>query len=140
MTALAPASRQFVSTTPELAVRTYDGPALTARLPALTTFATAGARVPLSRHPGWLVVLREGLGHEPYALEALRGERSVGVMALACVRSLLFGRYLVSLPYLNSGGVFAEDASAAAALTDRAVELADRLRVRYLELRHEWAL
>lgn len=139
MTLLAPASRQFVSNA-ELIVRTHSGPELAARLPALTTFATAGARVPLSRHPGWLEVLRNGLRHEPYALEAVRGERTVGVMALACVRSLLFGRYLVSLPYLNSGGALAEDASAAAALTDRAVELADRLRVRYLELRHEWAL
>jgi FemAB-related protein (PEP-CTERM system-associated) len=140
MTLLAPASRQLVSTTPELTVQTYAGAELAARLPALTAFATAGTRVPLSRHPGWLVVLRDGLSHEPYAVEAIRKGRTVGVMALACVRSLLFGRYLVSLPYLNSGGTLAEDANVAAALTDRAVELADRLRVRYLELRHEWAL
>src|SRR5207245_2759090 len=137
MTLLAHAPRHIASPARELSVRTYAGPELAGRLPALTAFATAGARVPLSRHPDWLKVLREGLGHEPYALEAVRGGRTVGVMALACVRSLLFGRYLVSLPYLNSGGAYAEDGPAAAALTDRALEPADRLRVPYLDLRPE---
>jgi FemAB-related protein (PEP-CTERM system-associated) len=124
----------------EPAVRTYTGRELADRLPALTAFAASGPRVPLSRHPGWLAVLAEGLGHTPYALEAVRGERTAGLMSLAFVRSLLFGRFLVSLPYLNYGGAVAEDDRAAAALTDRAVELADQLRVRYLELRHEWAV
>lgn len=41
------------------------------------------------------------------------------------------------MPYLNYGGVSADDAPTAARLVDRAVELADELRVRYLELRHE---
>ena len=58
-------------------------------------------------------------------------------MPLCYVRSLLFGRFLVSLPYLNTGGVLADDEKIAMALIDRAVELADRLKVRHLELRHE---
>ena len=95
--------------------------------------------MPLSRHPGWLTVLEHGLGHTPIALEAVRDGQTVGLMSLAFVRSLLFGRFLVSLPYLNSGGTLATDSAAADALTDRAVELADSLNVRFLELRHEWA-
>jgi FemAB-related protein (PEP-CTERM system-associated) len=58
-------------------------------------------------------------------------------MALCHVRSLLFGRYLVSLPYLNYGGALADDDSVAGLLIDRAVQMARDLRVRYLELRHE---
>ena len=53
------------------------------------------------------------------------------------MRSLLFGRFLVSLPYLNYGGVLADDEAVAGRLLDRAVDLADQLHVRYLELRHE---
>ncbi|HEY1379582.1 MAG TPA: FemAB family XrtA/PEP-CTERM system-associated protein [Gemmataceae bacterium] len=140
MTALNHGLGQLLSPAPDAAVRTYTGPALTDRLPALAAFATAGDRVPLSRHPGWLPVLEQGLGHTPFALEAVRGGRTVGVMGLAFVRSVLFGRFLVSLPYLNTGGAVAADGRAAAALTDRAVELAEQLKVRYLELRHEWAL
>jgi FemAB-related protein (PEP-CTERM system-associated) len=44
------------------------------------------------------------------------------------------------LPYLNTGGVMAEDPAVAAALIDRAVALANELGVRYLELRHEQPL
>jgi serine/alanine adding enzyme len=140
MTLLNSSPGQRLSAAREPTVRTYTGQELADRLPTLTAYVAAGQRVPLSRHPGWLSVLERGLGHTPYALEATRGERTVGVMPLAYVRSLLFGRFLVSLPYLNYGGAVADDDRTAAALTDRAVELAIRLRVRYLELRHEWAI
>jgi FemAB-related protein (PEP-CTERM system-associated) len=124
----------------ELRVRTLTGADLAARLPGWEPFALAGARVPLSRHPGWLGVLGEGLGHSAYGLEAVRDGKLVGTLGLAYVRSLLFGRFLVSLPYLNYGGVTAEDDTTAAALVGQAARLADELDVRYLELRHEWAL
>jgi FemAB-related protein (PEP-CTERM system-associated) len=139
MTTLNRLLGQPKSSAHDTAVHVHAGPALDARLPALIEFATAGGRVPLSRHPGWLPVLRRGLGHVPFALEAVRGGRTVGTVNLAFVHSYLFGRFLVSLPYLNTGGVLTTDARAARALTDQAVELADRLKVRYLELRHEWA-
>ena len=91
----------------------------------------------LSRHPGWLEVFRRGFQHEPFCLVGIEAGETVGLMALALVESRLFGRFLVSLPYLNSGGVLAADAPTATALVDRAAELADRWDVRYLELRHE---
>ncbi|MHB8973871.1 MAG: FemAB family XrtA/PEP-CTERM system-associated protein [Pirellulaceae bacterium] len=91
----------------------------------------------LSGHPGWLAVFAEGLRHEPYCIEAVVEDRIVGILPLAYVRSLLFGRFLVSLPYINSAGIIADDPAVAIALIDRAVTLADELNVRYLELRHE---
>jgi FemAB-related protein (PEP-CTERM system-associated) len=66
--------------------------------------------------------------------------QSVGFLPLALVKSWLFGRFLVSLPYRSSAGVVAADDQVAAALIDQAVELADQLDVRYLELRHEHKL
>jgi FemAB-related protein (PEP-CTERM system-associated) len=90
----------------------------------------------LSRHPAWLRILRDGLDHEVYCVEALEDGRTTGFLPLAFVRSVLFGRFLVSLPYLNLGGVWADDATQHR-LIDRALELADVLCVRYLELRHE---
>ena len=82
-------------------------------------------------------MLRSGLGHVPFLLEAVRDNQAVGWLPLALVRSHLFGRFLVSLPYLNSAGLAVEDANVGAALIDRAVRLADEQDVRYLELRHE---
>jgi FemAB-related protein (PEP-CTERM system-associated) len=77
------------------------------------------------------------LGHEVYAVEATAGGCTVGYLPLALVSSMLFGRFLVSLPYLNTNGVVAQAADVRAELVTRAATLADELNVRYLELRHE---
>ena len=96
----------------------------------------AGARG-LHCGPEWLRALGAGLRHPTYLIEAHQGGRAVGVLPLALVKSMLFGRFLVSLPYVNWAGVIAQDEAVAGALIDRAVHLADELDVRYLELRHE---
>ena len=67
----------------------------------------------LCADPRWLLALRDGLGHTPYLLEAEVDQSTVGSLPLALVKSRLFGRFLVSLPYLNSAGVIAEDTSVA---------------------------
>jgi FemAB-related protein (PEP-CTERM system-associated) len=121
-------------------VRTHSGPGLPAEYPRLADYVRSRGAVALSRHPGWLTVLRDGLGHVPYCLEAVQAGQTCGVLPLAYLRSWLFGRFLVSLPYLNSAGVVAEDDQAANALIAEAVRLADALGVKYLEMRHELAL
>jgi FemAB-related protein (PEP-CTERM system-associated) len=127
--------------TKALTVRVLDRRALVPALPRLERYLLRdGPLVPLSRHPAWLNVLADGLRHAPFCLEAAEGERTCGFLALADVRSYLFGRFLVSLPYLNYGGPVADDAATERVLIDQAVRLADDLGVRYLELRHERAV
>jgi FemAB-related protein (PEP-CTERM system-associated) len=121
-------------------VRVHDPKAWPECRGRLDEYMARSGPAPLSRQLTWLSVLQQGLRHIPYCLEATDGERTRGVLPLAYVRSLLFGRFLVSLPYLNYGGVVADDADAARALIDAAVRLADTLDVRYLELRHEQAV
>ncbi len=90
--------------------------------------------------PGWLKVLSESLGHRTMAVVAREGGSNgeiVGYLPLALVSSRLFGRFLVSLPYLNRAGVVAVDAGVRDEILDVAAELADRFSVRYLELRHQ---
>lgn len=112
--------------------------ALPRRADALTAFVRhSAAEVPLSKHPLWLDVLQSALGHEVFAVEAVSGGCTVGYLPLAHVSSMLFGRFLVSLPYLNTNGVVAATAEVQAELVARAATLADELNVRYLELRHE---
>ncbi|MFO0842148.1 MAG: FemAB family XrtA/PEP-CTERM system-associated protein [Gemmataceae bacterium] len=119
-------------------VRLYGPDEVDALFPRLDCYLLGdGPLLELSRHPAWLRVLARGLGHVPYCLEATDGGRTTGFLALSYVESLLFGRYLASMPYLNYGGVQADDDETAGQLIDRAVELADRLKVRRLELRHE---
>jgi serine/alanine adding enzyme len=88
-------------------------------------------------HPAWPGVLREALNHEVFLLEAQSGHETRGVLLLALVQSALFGRFLVSLPYLNVAGIRSTADEVTRLLVDRAVELADEHNVRYLELRTE---
>jgi FemAB-related protein (PEP-CTERM system-associated) len=113
-----------------------DGEQILPGLPRWISYSQQTQVLP-SRHPAWLTVLTEGLKHKAYCIEAFVDGRLVGLLPLCYVRSLLFGRFLVSLPYLNSGGVLADNDDVAQALVDRAVGLADCLKVRHLELRHE---
>jgi FemAB-related protein (PEP-CTERM system-associated) len=119
------------------AVQLHSGNDLQAGLARWESYVLRDREVPLSRHPGWLFVLRDGLKQVPYCLEAVADGQTVGLLPLAFVHSFLFGRFLVSLPYLNYGGVIASNEHAATLLIDRAVQLADELNVRYLELRQE---
>lgn len=64
-------------------------------------------------------------------------DATAGVLPLCLVSSGLFGKYLVSLPYLSSAGLWAASRDVACQLVDRAVALADQLDVKHLELRHE---
>jgi len=121
-------------------IRTHSGRDLPTAYPRLADYLRDRGATSLSRHPAWLTVLQEGLGHVPYCLEAVEEGRTRGVLPLAYVRSWLFGRFLVSLPYLNSAGVVADDDATTSLLIAEAVQLADRLHVKYLELRHEKVL
>ncbi|WP_428389550.1 FemAB family XrtA/PEP-CTERM system-associated protein [Mucisphaera sp.] len=89
-------------------------------------------------HPAWLTALRQGLGHTPILLTARPTPTAnlTGLLPLAWVRSRLFGRFLVSLPYLNRAGVIAADPDTAHALISHAAKLARDGRADYLELRH----
>jgi len=123
---------------PAVSVWVHTTANLPKRLPALEQFVFDGSNpVALSKHPAWLTILREGLNHEGFALEARANDLVCGFLPLTFVDTMLFGRFLVSLPYLNSNGVIAESPDVQTLLIDRAAELADELNVRHLELRHE---
>ena len=113
---------------------------LSTRFKALSAFAMAGRTASLCGHPAWMNVLHSAFRHECYALEAMEGTKTVGYLPLAFVQSQLFGKFLVSLPYLNSNGVIAKSSKVKTALIDRAVILAEELGVKHLELRHEAAI
>ena len=86
--------------------------------------------------PAWLDILRQSLRHKTSVLMDWRGKRLAGVLPLALTRSPLFGKHLVSLPYVNRAGLLTGDLESGHALIDHAAKLADQFDARYLELRH----
>ena len=71
---------------------------------------------------------------------AYDGESIVGVLPLVEQSSRLFGRYLVSLPFVTYGGILADNAEVASALAARAAMEAQARNADHVELRHTVAL
>lgn len=85
---------------------------------------------------GWKNVVENVLGHRSYYLMA-RSERGVsGVFPISLVRNRLFGDCLISLPLAVYGGICAEDEASYASLLKAGTDLANRLGVKYLEMRN----
>ena len=68
----------------------------------------------------WREVFTGVFGHECVYLAARRRGSLAGILPLVLFRSRIFGRSVVSVPFLNYGGVLADDAGAAQALIDHA--------------------
>ena len=102
-------------------------------------FVNACPEATFFHRAGWKQVLERAFGHRSFYLYAERDGGICGVLPLVQVRSLLFGNALVSTPFCVYGGTAAADEAACIALDQAAVELAQRLRVDYLELRNRRA-
>ncbi|MBL8809558.1 MAG: FemAB family PEP-CTERM system-associated protein [Planctomycetaceae bacterium] len=88
-------------------------------------------------HSEWANIFRIAFRHQPWFLWAEQEGRIVGVLPLMHIHGPLFGSFLASQPYLNTGGVLANHSAVATKLVDRAVRLAEHLDVKHLELRQE---
>ena len=98
----------------------------------------------VERHPDasgyhlwrWRRVMERAFGHQTVYLAARRDAEIVGVLPAVMIKSRLFGRSLVSLPFLNYGGVVATDADVARTLVDHSASVGAREGASHLELRH----
>jgi FemAB-related protein (PEP-CTERM system-associated) len=87
---------------------------------------------------GWRNVFHRTYGHTAYSLMATApGGAVVGVLPLVHFRHLLFGNQLVSLPFVDGGGILADGGEAERALLAEAVRLGRALGATTVELRQE---
>lgn len=89
----------------------------------------------------WLKVITDTFQHTPYYLIAEESDESgkteiCGVCPLFQVRSVLFGNALISVPYLNGGGILAENSEIYLDILCYIRKLAAELDVKYVELRN----
>jgi FemAB-related protein (PEP-CTERM system-associated) len=84
----------------------------------------------------WLDVVQAAFGHRTQYLAAESGGDVVGVLPLVHFRSRLFGRFTVSMPFFNYGGVLADTPDVERALLARAIEETRAAGGSHLELRH----
>jgi serine/alanine adding enzyme len=86
--------------------------------------------------PIWLDIVKAAFGHDTKYLVAERDDRVVGVLPLVFFRSRLFGRFAVSMPFFNYGGILADDIEAERQLLERAIAETQAAGGSHLELRH----
>ena len=84
----------------------------------------------------WRDVFANAFGHEPVYLIARDSGAITGVLPMVQIKSLIFGRTLTSLPFVNYGGVMADTPEVARALVDAAHEEARSRKSSHVELRH----
>lgn len=83
----------------------------------------------------WREILSSSFGYDPIYLWVQESGCVRGVLPLFLVKSLLFGRSLMAMPFGVYGGIVAADERAGRMLLEGAIRLAREHRVRYLELR-----
>jgi FemAB-related protein (PEP-CTERM system-associated) len=98
----------------------------------------------VDRHPessnyhrwGWKSVIEKSFDWPTYYLMAEEQGQIQGILPLVWQKSWMFGSFLTSLPFLNSGGVLAECPEIRGALVKEAISITKRVGARHLELRH----
>ncbi len=89
----------------------------------------------------WRDIVERAFGHDTVYLMAQDSQGDVrGILPMVAFASRLFGRFLVSMPFVNYGGLVANSQEAQAALLDAAVQEACRRQVRHVELRQQASL
>ncbi|MFK8053044.1 MAG: FemAB family XrtA/PEP-CTERM system-associated protein [Woeseiaceae bacterium] len=84
---------------------------------------------------GFLKAVKSAFGRKTHPLVAYRGQQIVGILPLVQLKSLAFGNFMVSVPYVTYGGALFDDTSARQALVDAAIDKANTLGCKHLELR-----
>jgi len=83
----------------------------------------------------WRTVIERVFGHECVYLGARDDDGTlIGILPLVRVRSVVFGHYLISMPFVNYGGPLGTECGIRA-LIDEATALARRDNVKLLEMR-----
>ena len=84
----------------------------------------------------WREVIEKSFNHKTFYLMAFEDKKVAGVFPLVFMKSLFFKPCLVSLPFLNYGGIVADDKNVASTLLGRAVEISKEIKAAYIEMRH----
>lgn len=86
---------------------------------------------------GWRDVIENSFGHPCHYLAARdSGGGVVGILPLVFMQSRLFGRFLVSQPFFNYGGLLCDNLEIGNALLTEAGVLRKELGAEHVELRH----
>lgn len=85
----------------------------------------------------WTHLIKKVFGHDSHYFLARENEKVVGVFPLIQLKSLLFGNFMVSMPYFNYGGIVADTNDISISLISSAHKLYDELGCSHIEMRFD---
>ena len=85
----------------------------------------------------WPQLIKTVFGHNSHHLLARENDKVVGIFPLIQLKSLLFGNFMVSMPYFNYGGIIADTHDIMISLISSAHELYDELGCTHIEMRFD---
>ncbi|MBW4056653.1 MAG: FemAB family PEP-CTERM system-associated protein [Proteobacteria bacterium] len=86
---------------------------------------------------GWRDVIEKSFGHQTYYLAARDNKNEIcGVVPLVYMKSAFFGKFMVSLPFFNYGGILCNTEEAESILLDEINRMRRNLQAEYMEFRH----
>jgi len=85
----------------------------------------------------WPEIIKNVFGHDSHHLVATENKKIVGILPLVQLKSLLFGNFMVSMPYFNYGGVVADSNEITNLLINAAQEQRKKLGCSHIEFRFD---
>ncbi len=85
----------------------------------------------------WKNLIHKVFGHECYYFYAFCDKKIVGILPLVRLKSRLFGDFMVSMPYFNSGGAIANSLSLEQQLMQAANAHAEKTGISHIEYRDD---
>jgi FemAB-related protein (PEP-CTERM system-associated) len=105
--------------------------------PRWQAYASTAAGASVYHDITWKEIVEATFGHRTHYLQALDEQgRVAGLLPLVHLKSLLFGSFLVSMPYYNYGGIVADSPESRDILLREAIAIAIEQGARHIELRH----
>ncbi|GJL58151.1 MAG: hypothetical protein NPIRA03_10080 [Nitrospirales bacterium] len=104
--------------------------------PAWDRFVNGHPKASIYHLSVWRHILQQAFGKSWYVAGAFQDGEIRGGIPVVHLKSLFFGNFLVSMPYVNYGGLLADDDTLGDPLLDHLIQLGEKLKVSYIEFRH----
>jgi len=89
----------------------------------------------IAHHIGWKQVIRSSLGHKPRYVLAIEGSRIKGILPLFVLKTWWRSSYIVSVPWIDYGGICADDPETEELLLSKACRITEAEKAEFMELR-----
>lgn len=84
----------------------------------------------------WKGIIENTFGHKTYYIYTEEDGKVTGILPLVLIKSLLFGKFIISVPFFNYGGICANGENERNALLKYAIGMARGKGANHIELRH----